>query len=58
MKTPEILHDLNNCLNAVETNLLTTIHLINGNKIVTKSDAGEEDIKYEDAYCEFFFAGF
>ena len=58
MKTPEILHDLNNCINAVETTLLTTIHLINGDKIVTKSDAGEEDNKYTDAYGESFCAGF
>ena len=57
MKTPEILNNLNTCINAVETTLLTTIHLINGDKIVTKADIPEEDINYENAFSELYCTG-
>ena len=57
MKTPEILLDLNTCINAVETTLVTTIHLINGDKIVTKSDVSENDINYENASGDFYCTG-
>lgn len=38
MKTPEILQSLNTCSEAIETALLTTIHLINGDRIITEID--------------------
>ncbi len=57
MKTPEILHELNTAMHAVESSLLTTIHLINGDKIMTDTESADDEIDY-DMLRDFFCSGF
>jgi hypothetical protein len=46
---PEILHPLST---AIETTLLTTIHLINGDRIITDASEDENDTNYENGFGE------
>lgn len=57
MNTPEALNPLKTYTTTMETILLTTIHLINGDRILTKIDENDEDLSNENAFGEFFCTG-
>ena len=57
MKNPEILDPQTTYSTAIETAQLTTIHLINNNRIITDTDVYDEAIDSENGFGEFFFAG-
>ncbi|MCF6132498.1 hypothetical protein [Flavobacterium wongokense] len=57
MKAHEILNPLTACTNVLESALLTTIHLINGDRIITEADVYESETDYEHAFGEFYPAG-